>query len=168
MATEDIEKFGLQLILKHNAIKTIESDAFTYLANLKTLDLSENQIQNIPIGTFKGLKFMVKLDLHQNNLTALEKEVLYPMVRLADLNLAENHLETFDVRAIMEHSMNDAFKTINLNHNQWKCDKLRLMILLLTENKVNCTIIRCYRRSFNGFRSDQTALHFCKFHVVLG
>lgn len=66
----------MELNASNNEITTISPEAFSGLADLRTLDLSSNQITSPSEGgVWKGLESLWELDLSHNRLDAMSAEV---------------------------------------------------------------------------------------------
>lgn len=96
------------LSIAYNNLTNITSDSFTYLVNLKSLNLRGNRIAIISKNAFTHLKILEKLDLAENNLTNLPVTWMNTLTRLRYLNLKSNLFTSIDSISISRYS--------NLNH----------------------------------------------------
>lgn len=67
---------------------------------IQYLDLSKNELTEIPAAEFARLTVLVTLDLSENKLTELPYECLKPLLSLRTLNVARNALTLIDPRAL--------------------------------------------------------------------
>lgn len=127
-----------RLIIRNNKIKTIDS-SMQFYAELQHLDLSQNQLVNIPIksfvyqrklqelhlnhnkissvnnNTFQGLNALTVLNLKRNFLEELTNGVFATLPRLEELNLGQNRISRIEPRAFAGLS---ALTILYLDHNQ--------------------------------------------------
>jgi len=85
--------FSLQeLYLSNNLIENLDEQAFDFTINLRTLDLSFNQISNIPFNLFKyKLKSLKNLYLQNNKLQQLEPWYFY-LENIENIDLKNNSI----------------------------------------------------------------------------
>ncbi|KAH9363721.1 hypothetical protein HPB48_020455 [Haemaphysalis longicornis] len=82
------------LNVSHNQIAQVSSSEspFRFLANLTTLDLSENRLEALTPGFFDGLQRLQRLDLGGNPLMSLDPDSLKDLRPLRELGLARCQL----------------------------------------------------------------------------
>lgn len=80
----------------NNSIQRIDPSAFEGLINLKTLNLSYNQIDKLDSDWFH-LPSLLTLDLSNNKLTDLNKSVFENLINLEHLNLSGNSIGMLEV-----------------------------------------------------------------------
>ncbi|XP_055867397.1 toll-like receptor 4 [Biomphalaria glabrata] len=85
------------LLLNNNLIKKL-TKSFSHLANLTSLDLSENVISIIELNAFEGLHNLKSLSLFNNRLNFTDsnsfKDIFKPVIYLQELNIIQNYLYT--------------------------------------------------------------------------
>lgn len=89
------------LYIFQNGIVTLSQDDFRGLVELELLDLSQNELTEIPDGVFEMLSNLKNLDLSSNHITHISKDSFSGLVQLERLYLHANrihsiHLEAFD------------------------------------------------------------------------
>lgn len=89
------------LYIFQNGIDTLSQDDFKGLGELELLDLSQNELTEIPDGVFGMLSKLKNLDLSSNHITYIQKHSFSGLVQLERLYLHENkiqsiHLEAFE------------------------------------------------------------------------
>lgn len=90
-----------ELYLGINAIVTVQSGAFRSLTNLNKLDLKGAGFANLSTGAFAGLETLVRsVDLSDNQLQHIPTEELSVLVRLEELSLGQNQFEVVPVAAL--------------------------------------------------------------------
>ncbi|OQR78596.1 slit2 protein-like, partial [Tropilaelaps mercedesae] len=115
---EDI-LYGLDIkhLLVHEAnISSIHRDAFQDLGErLESLDLSKNQLTEIPTEAFEALKALISLNLSLNRITMLRSESFRGLVSLIRLTLYGNRLHTLDSAAFL--SCGNNLTRLNIGRN---------------------------------------------------
>ncbi|XP_023655104.1 leucine-rich repeat transmembrane neuronal protein 1 [Paramormyrops kingsleyae] len=110
---------GLQqltwLYLDHNAIESVEEDAFDKLRRVKELDLSANRIESLANGTFRPMPNLRILDLSYNKLQALEPDLFHGLRKLTNLHLRYNALKFVPVRIFQDCR---SLQFLDLGYNQ--------------------------------------------------
>ncbi|XP_053184154.1 vasorin-like [Scomber japonicus] len=89
------------LYIFQNGIDTLAQDDFRGLGELELLDLSQNELAEVPDGVFEMLSKLKNLDLSSNHITHISKESFSGLVQLERLYLHSNriqsiHMEAFD------------------------------------------------------------------------
>ncbi|XP_049901611.1 vasorin-like [Epinephelus moara] len=89
------------LYIFQNGIDTLSQDDFKGLGELELLDLSQNELAEMPDGVFEMLAKLKNLDLSSNQITHISKGSFSGLVQLERLYLHANriqsiHLEAFD------------------------------------------------------------------------
>ena len=81
-----------QILLKNNRIKNIDENAFTNCGHsLQVLDLSRNQLSDIPSGALRSTKTLIRLSLYGNSISRVDENDLSEWSQtLVSLNLAKN------------------------------------------------------------------------------
>ncbi|KAG7222540.1 hypothetical protein INR49_031655, partial [Caranx melampygus] len=90
-----------ELYIFSNGISTLSQDDFKGLVELEMLDLSQNELAEIPDGAFEMLSKLKNLDLSSNQITHISKDSFSGLVQLERLYLHANriqsiHYEAFD------------------------------------------------------------------------
>uniref|UniRef100_UPI0037E9AB8F fibromodulin n=1 Tax=Semicossyphus pulcher TaxID=241346 RepID=UPI0037E9AB8F len=86
----NLPKSITNLRLGHNKISKINANSFEGMADLTTLHLQVNAIEDVG-GVFKGLKSLIKLDMRNNKLSKIPDNL---PVRLQQLYLEFNNIES--------------------------------------------------------------------------
>ncbi|XP_043911416.1 leucine-rich repeat-containing protein 17-like [Protopterus annectens] len=81
------------LDLKHNNLSEVDMDSFGELWSMKILIISHNQINKICSEAFTSFGFLEKLDLSNNWLTELPQDFSNSLVSLRELKLSNNRLQ---------------------------------------------------------------------------
>ncbi|XP_056136006.1 vasorin a [Lampris incognitus] len=83
-----------QLYIFQNGIETLAQDDFTGLGELEMLDLSQNELIEVPDGVFETLSALKNLDLSSNYITHISKNSFSGLVQLERLYLHANRIQS--------------------------------------------------------------------------
>lgn len=83
------------LLLSHNHLNFISSEAFSPVPNLRYLDLSSNQLRTLDESLFSGLQALEVLLLYNNHIMAVDRSAFEDVVQLQKLYLSQNHISRF-------------------------------------------------------------------------
>lgn len=89
----------IQLYVFQNGIDTLTQDDFTGLGELEMLDLSQNELTEVPDGVFETLSTLKNLDLSSNYITHISKDSFSGLVQLERLYLHANHIQSIQSEA---------------------------------------------------------------------
>lgn len=94
LAQDDFRGLGdLELLdLSQNELTEVPDGVFGMLSKLKNLDLSSNHITHISKGSFSGLVQLERLYLHSNRIQSIHKEAFESLEMLLELKLQGNQL----------------------------------------------------------------------------
>ncbi|XP_077575917.1 vasorin-like [Stigmatopora nigra] len=84
----------LQLYVFQNGIDSLSQNDFTGLTDLDLLDLSQNELGQVPDGAFKMLSKLKNLDLSSNIISHISKDSFSGLVQLERLYLHQNHIQS--------------------------------------------------------------------------
>ncbi|XP_044203567.1 vasorin-like isoform X1 [Thunnus albacares] len=87
------------LYIFQNGIDTLAQDDFRGLGELELLDLSQNELAEVPDGVFEMLSKLKNLDLSSNHITHISKESFSGLVQLERLYLHANHIQSIHMEA---------------------------------------------------------------------
>ncbi|KAI4879038.1 hypothetical protein NFI96_003882 [Prochilodus magdalenae] len=93
------------LYVFQNGITSLQHQDFVSLAELRMLDLSQNQLKEIPDGVFRSLTSLHNLDLSSNYITHLSKDSFAGLENLERLYVHSNHIQSIHPAAFknLEH-----------------------------------------------------------------
>ena len=128
----------------------IEGQIFKPLTAAMTLDLSHNNIAFLPVQVFAYLLSIENLNLSSNQLTEF-KTSGYTFRNLTNFDLHNNQLTSFPVTLLEHLSLDDKNISIDLSHNflEVSCENLEFLIWI-TENPHNFKNIDSYTFRKNG------------------
>lgn len=87
------------LYIFKNGIHTLSQDDFKGLGELEMLDLSQNELADVPDGVFEMLSKLKNLDLSSNHITHISKDSFSGLVQLERLYLHANRIQVIHVGA---------------------------------------------------------------------
>ncbi|XP_029362205.1 vasorin-like isoform X2 [Echeneis naucrates] len=88
-----------ELYIFQNGISSLSQDDFKGLVELEMLDLSQNELAEIPDGAFEMLSKLKNLDLSSNDITHISKDSFAGLVQLERLYLHENRIQSIHLEA---------------------------------------------------------------------
>lgn len=145
---DDLPK--LHTIEIQESIFDLNSQLFENLPSLISLDISANNIAEIPEGTFQHMPNLRELSLAGNNLTNLTNSSLAGLYNLRELRLSYNKLETID---------SNAFKTLSkLSIITLSNNNLATIPPNLFEFNINLQMLILTRNDFVTFEKFSTKL----------
>ncbi|XP_037105346.1 vasorin a [Syngnathus acus] len=125
------------LYIFHNGINTLSQNDFVGLGDLDMLDLSQNELGEIPDGVFKMLSKLKNLDLSSNLITHISKESFSGLVQLERLYLHQNQIQSIQREAFEGLEM---LLELKLRGNKLtslpSLDLPRLLLLDLSSNSI--------------------------------
>ena len=121
---------GVQIIdLSHNNLQDLPSPLFCQLNDLLQLRLDFNQISHIPKELFKSQKQIKRIDLNHNKVTSIPKSLFSELNKLEVLHLENNQITTMDEEAFAIDS--SSLREIHLQNN--KITRVPNSLLLLRQ-----------------------------------
>ncbi|KRZ04893.1 Leucine-rich repeat-containing protein 24, partial [Trichinella zimbabwensis] len=164
---EDLWPFASlhRLILANNIIKRLpfalcnhaRCGAFHTMAELKTLDLSGNELDKLEANQFEGAVRMSELILSKNKIAHIDKDAFHGLPALRRIMLDKNALST-----IYEESFRRLLNlhVLNLMQNPWHCNCMLRLFIAWQRNKYLTEPPVCYTPSaVQGKRWDQLTLN---------
>ncbi|KAM6941326.1 vasorin-like [Lycodopsis pacificus] len=88
------------LYIFQNGIDTLTQDDFKGLGELELLDLSQNELAEIPDGVFEMLSKLKNLDLSSNHIAHISKDSFSGLVQLERLYLHANRIQSIHSEAL--------------------------------------------------------------------
>ncbi|KAK5873321.1 hypothetical protein PBY51_018371 [Eleginops maclovinus] len=127
----------LNLYVFHNGINTLSQEEFKGLGEMELLDLSQNELVEIPDGVFEMLSKLKNLDLSSNQITHISKDSFSGLVQLERLYLYANRIQSIHSEAFAGLQM---LLELKLQQNQLtslpSLQFPRLLLLDLSHNTI--------------------------------
>lgn len=118
----------------HNLLKTVRKHQFAFAHNLRSVDLSFNQISNIDKEAFDDRsKLLERLDLSQNRIRNIRFVTFVHLERLEYLNLAHNDLHVIKPGLFSHQS---ALILLDLSYNSIKMVDLGVILPSSTKMRI--------------------------------
>nr|XP_057940424.1 amphoterin-induced protein 1-like [Doryrhamphus excisus] len=108
------------LLLSHNGLLFLSSEAFNYVKNLRYLDLSSNGLQQLDEFVFEPLVNLEVLLLYNNNIHQIDRSAFITMVNLHKLYLSQNQISRFPVELVKEKSRLEKLSLLDVSSNKIK------------------------------------------------
>ena len=86
-----------ELYLRGNYLNKISPEVLKNLTHLKTLEISNNNLEYIPINTFKDFNNLEKLILTKNKIRTISKDTFTGLSNLLWLDLSENQISELQI-----------------------------------------------------------------------
>lgn len=88
------------LLLSHNHLHFISSEAFSPVPNLRYLDLSSNQLRTLEEALFSELQALEVLLLYNNRIVAVDRSAFEDVAQLQKLYLSQNQISRFPLELV--------------------------------------------------------------------
>ncbi|KAM7053648.1 amphoterin-induced protein 1 [Molossus nigricans] len=88
------------LLLSHNHLNFISSEAFSPVPKLRYLDLSSNQLRTLDESLFSGLQSLEVLLLYNNHIMAVDRSAFEDVAQLQKLYLSQNQISRFPLELV--------------------------------------------------------------------
>lgn len=116
------------LLLSHNGLHFLSSEAFTPVKQLRYLDLSSNSLRQLDEFIFDPLVNLEVLLLYNNQISQIDRTAFTNMVNLQKLYLSQNQISRFPVEMIKDKTRLDKLSLLDVSSNKIKVlpiDELR-------------------------------------------
>uniref|UniRef100_A0A8C5KYY1 Adhesion molecule with Ig like domain 1 n=1 Tax=Jaculus jaculus TaxID=51337 RepID=A0A8C5KYY1_JACJA len=172
------------LLLSHNQLNFISSEAFTPVPNLRYLDLSSNHLRTLDEFLFSDLQALEVLLLYNNHIVVVDRYAFDEMAQLQKLYLSQNQISRFPLELVKEGNKLPRLMLLDLSSNKLKklplsdLQKLPAWVkngLYLHNNPLECDCKLYqlfshwqYRQlsSVVDFQEDLYCMHSKKLHTV--
>lgn len=108
------------LLLSHNNLNFLSSEAFVYVKHLRYLDLSSNSLQQLDEFVFEPLVNLEVLLLYNNKITQIDPLAFVTMVKLQKLYLSQNQISRFPLELVKEKSRLEKLSLLDVSSNRIK------------------------------------------------
>ncbi|XP_020789331.1 vasorin-like [Boleophthalmus pectinirostris] len=126
-----------QLYIFNNGISTLSAEDFQHLGQLQMLDLSQNQLSEVPDGVFEMLLKLKNLDLSSNQISHISKDSFSGLVQLERLYLYGNQIQIIQIGAFDSlHNLLELKLHENLLTSLPTLSFPRLLLLDLSHNNI--------------------------------
>lgn len=108
------------LLLSHNNLHFLSSEAFIHVKQLRYLDLSSNNLQLLDEFVFEPLVNLEILLLYNNKITQIDRSAFVSMIKLQKLYLSQNQISRFPVELVKEKSHLEKLSLLDVSSNKIK------------------------------------------------
>nr|XP_048682610.1 amphoterin-induced protein 1 [Caretta caretta] len=108
------------LLLSHNALGFISTEAFCHVPHLRYLDLSSNSLKALEEFLFSQLQELEVLLLYNNQIAQMDRSAFDDMARLQKLYLSQNQISRFPVELVKDRAKLPDLALLDLSANKIK------------------------------------------------
>ncbi|KAM3877821.1 amphoterin-induced protein 1-like [Diretmus argenteus] len=108
------------LLLSHNGITFLSSEAFLYVRRLRYLDLSSNSLRLLEELIFEPLEHLEVLLLYNNHISQIDRTAFYGLINLQKLYLSQNQISRFPMELVKDRSRLEALTLLDVSSNRIK------------------------------------------------
>ncbi|XP_069545048.1 amphoterin-induced protein 1 [Brachyistius frenatus] len=108
------------LLLSHNGLHFLSSEAFIYVKHLRYLDLSSNSLRQLDEFIFEPLVNLEVLLLYNNQISQIDRSAFIGMIQLQKLYLSQNQISRFPAELVKEKSRLEKLSLLDVSSNKIK------------------------------------------------
>ncbi|XP_078110975.1 amphoterin-induced protein 1 [Sander vitreus] len=108
------------LLLSHNGLQFLSSEAFLYVKHLRYLDLSSNNLRLLDEFIFEPLVNLEVLLLYNNHISQIDRSAFIGMINLQKLYLSQNQISRFPLELVKEKSRLEKLSLLDVSSNKIK------------------------------------------------
>lgn len=108
------------LLLSHNGLHFLSSEAFIYVKHLHYLDLSSNNLQQLDEFIFEPLVNLEVLLLYNNQISQIDRAAFISMINLQKLYLSQNQISRFPLELVKEKTRLEKLSLLDVSSNRIK------------------------------------------------
>ncbi|NXA16715.1 AMGO1 protein, partial [Sapayoa aenigma] len=106
------------LLLSHNGLAFVSTEAFGHVPRLRHLDLSSNRLRALDENLFSALGELEVLLLYNNEISAVDRTAFEDLARLRKLYLGRNRIARFPLELLREGSRLPQLALLDLSANR--------------------------------------------------
>lgn len=108
------------LLLSHNSLTFLSSEAFVYVTKLRYLDLSSNGLRQLDEFMFEPLEHLEVLLLYNNRIAQIDRSAFSGLLSLQRLYLSQNQISRFPLELVKERSRLETLRLLDVSSNRIK------------------------------------------------
>lgn len=108
------------LLLSHNGLNFLSSEAFANVIHLRHLDLSSNGLVQLDEGIFEPLEQLESLLLYDNAIAQIDRAAFSGLVSLRKLYLSRNLVSRFPLELVKERTRSGTLALLDVSSNRIK------------------------------------------------
>uniref|UniRef100_A0A8C2XDB9 Adhesion molecule with Ig like domain 1 n=1 Tax=Cyclopterus lumpus TaxID=8103 RepID=A0A8C2XDB9_CYCLU len=118
------------LLLSHNGLTFLSSEAFVNVKKLQYLDLSSNGIRQLDEYIFEPLEHLEVLLLYSNRISQIDRTAFSGLLSLQKLYLSHNQISRFPLELVKERSRLETLRLLDVSSNRIKALSLNELMAL--------------------------------------
>lgn len=108
------------LLLSHNGLIFLSSEAFVYVTRLRYLDLSSNGLRLLDEFIFEPLEHLEVLLLYNNQISQIDRTAFSGLTSLQRLYLSQNQISRFPLELVKDRSRIETLRLLDVSSNRIK------------------------------------------------
>lgn len=108
------------LLLSHNGMNFISTEAFRYVTHVRYLDLSSNRLRQLDESIFEPLVRLEVLLLYKNRISQIDRTAFEGLGKLQKLYLSQNQVSRFPLELVREKTRLEKLSLLDLSSNRVK------------------------------------------------
>ncbi|XP_034152037.1 amphoterin-induced protein 1 isoform X1 [Esox lucius] len=108
------------LLLSHNGLHFLSSEAFIYVKQLRYLDLSSNQLKQLDEFIFEPLGQLEVLLLYNNRISQIDRSAFHGLHSLQKLYLSQNMISRFPLELVRDRTRLEKLSLMDVSSNRIK------------------------------------------------
>nr|XP_046239748.1 amphoterin-induced protein 1-like [Scatophagus argus] len=108
------------LLLSHNGLTFLSSEAFVHVTKIRYLDLSSNGLRQLDEYIFEPLEHLEVLLLYNNNISQIDRSAFSGLFSLQRLYLSQNQISRFPLELVKERSRLETLRLLDVSSNRIK------------------------------------------------
>ncbi|XP_051965036.1 amphoterin-induced protein 1-like [Xyrauchen texanus] len=108
------------LLLSHNGLNFLSSEAFIFVKQLRYLDLSSNNLRQLDEFIFEPLIHLEVLLLYNNHISQIDRTAFLGLTSLQKLYLSQNQVSRFPLELVKDKSRLEKLSLLDLSSNRIK------------------------------------------------
>lgn len=119
-----------RLLLSHNGLNFLSSEAFIYVTKVQYLDLSSNSLRQLDENIFEPLEHLEVLLLYNNFISQIDRSAFSGLISLQRLYLSHNLITRFPLELVKERSRLETLRLLDVSSNRIKALPLQELQVL--------------------------------------
>ncbi|KAJ8370225.1 hypothetical protein SKAU_G00102530 [Synaphobranchus kaupii] len=108
------------LLLSHNGMSFVSSEAFLYVSRLRYLDLSSNRLRLLDEFIFEPLGQLEVLLLYNNHISQIDRTAFSGLLSLQKLYLSQNQISRFPLELVKDKTRPEKLSLLDVSANRIK------------------------------------------------
>ncbi|XP_048859059.1 amphoterin-induced protein 1-like [Brienomyrus brachyistius] len=113
------------LLLSHNSLSFLSTQAFVHIARLRYLDLSSNALRQLDELIFEPLAQLEVLLLYNNHISQIDRSAFVGLSSLQKLYLSQNQVSRFPLELVKQRTRLERLSLLDVSSNRLKALPIR-------------------------------------------